>query len=92
MATTLGFVMTDADFAPAQLRDHAVDAAVKRSYNRICVDGDTSTNDTLLLLANGASGCEADRGRTTRALQKRLREVMETWRSRSCAMAKARAS
>ena len=34
--------------------------AVERSYNRISVDGDTSTNDTLLLLANGASGVRPD--------------------------------
>ena len=36
-------------------------AAVERSYNRISVDGDTSTNDTVLLLANGASGVQPSR-------------------------------
>jgi glutamate N-acetyltransferase/amino-acid N-acetyltransferase len=59
MATTLAFVMTDAQVPVAQLR-----AMLKRgvdvSYNRLSVDGDTSTNDTLLLLANGASGVRAD--------------------------------
>jgi glutamate N-acetyltransferase/amino-acid N-acetyltransferase len=55
MATTLGFVMTDALLPPAQLRA-MLKRGVERSYNRISVDGDTSTNDTLLLLANGASG------------------------------------
>ena len=55
MATTLGFVMTDALLSPAQLRA-ILKRGVERSYNRISVDGDTSTNDTLLLLANGASG------------------------------------
>jgi glutamate N-acetyltransferase/amino-acid N-acetyltransferase len=55
MATTLGFVMTDALLLPAQLRA-MLKRGVERSYNRISVDGDTSTNDTLLLLANGASG------------------------------------
>jgi glutamate N-acetyltransferase/amino-acid N-acetyltransferase len=55
MATTLGFVMTDAVLPPAQLRA-MLKRGVERSYNRISVDGDTSTNDTLLLLANGASG------------------------------------
>jgi glutamate N-acetyltransferase/amino-acid N-acetyltransferase len=55
MATTLGFVMTDALLPPAQLRA-ILKRGVERSYNRISVDGDTSTNDTLLLLANGASG------------------------------------
>jgi glutamate N-acetyltransferase / amino-acid N-acetyltransferase len=57
MATTLGFVMTDAALAPSMLGPMLA-AAVKRSYNRISVDGDTSTNDTLLLLANGASKVE----------------------------------
>ena len=55
MATTLGFVMTDADIGPGELRAMLTDA-VEYSYNRISVDGDTSTNDTVLLLANGASG------------------------------------
>ena len=55
MATTLGFVMTDADVPPPVLRT-ILKRSVERSYNRLSVDGDTSTNDTLLLLANGASG------------------------------------
>jgi glutamate N-acetyltransferase/amino-acid N-acetyltransferase len=55
MATTLGFVMTDAAIAPALMRPMLA-KAVERSYHRISVDGDTSTNDTILLLANGASG------------------------------------
>src|SRR5271156_5980305 len=57
MATTLGFVMTDAALAPSILAPMLA-RSVKRSYNRISVDGDTSTNDTLLLLANGASKVE----------------------------------
>jgi glutamate N-acetyltransferase/amino-acid N-acetyltransferase len=55
MATTLGFVMTDASIPAAQLRA-MLKRCVERSYNRLSVDGDTSTNDTLVLLANGASG------------------------------------
>jgi glutamate N-acetyltransferase/amino-acid N-acetyltransferase len=55
MATTLGFVMTDAVVSPAVLRA-ALKRGVARSYNRISVDGDTSTNDVLAVLANGASG------------------------------------
>jgi glutamate N-acetyltransferase/amino-acid N-acetyltransferase len=55
MATTLGFVLTDAEIAAPLLRAMLVDG-VARTYNRISVDSDTSTNDTLLLLANGASG------------------------------------
>lgn len=55
MATTLAFVMTDAQIAPNLLRPMLA-KAVERSYHRLSVDGDTSTNDTVLLLANGASG------------------------------------
>jgi len=55
MATTLAFVMTDAAAAPTVLRRMLV-RAVEQSYHRLSVDGDTSTNDTVLLLANGASG------------------------------------
>jgi glutamate N-acetyltransferase / amino-acid N-acetyltransferase len=55
MATTLGFILTDAAIAQQLLRPMLLRAA-ERSYHRISVDGDTSTNDTVLLLANGASG------------------------------------
>jgi glutamate N-acetyltransferase/amino-acid N-acetyltransferase len=59
MATTLGFVMTDANIPLPQLRA-MLHRGVERSYNRISVDGDTSTNDTLILMANGASGVRPD--------------------------------
>jgi glutamate N-acetyltransferase / amino-acid N-acetyltransferase len=59
MATTLGFVMTDANIPLPALRT-MLKRGVERSYNRLSVDGDTSTNDTLLLLANGASGVRPD--------------------------------
>ncbi|MBL8177739.1 MAG: bifunctional glutamate N-acetyltransferase/amino-acid acetyltransferase ArgJ [Bryobacterales bacterium] len=55
MATTLGFVMTDAAIAPNRLKAMLREAN-EESYSRLSVDGDTSTNDTLLVLANGASG------------------------------------
>jgi glutamate N-acetyltransferase/amino-acid N-acetyltransferase len=55
MATTLGFVMTDAEISPRDLRPMLL-RANNRSYNSLTVDGDTSTNDTLAVLANGASG------------------------------------
>jgi glutamate N-acetyltransferase / amino-acid N-acetyltransferase len=55
MATTLGYVLTDAVLTPAQAKK-LLGQAVERSYHRISVDGDTSTNDTVVLLANGASG------------------------------------
>jgi glutamate N-acetyltransferase/amino-acid N-acetyltransferase len=55
MATMLAFVFTDASLTPAELRA-MLRAAVEESFHRISVDGDTSTNDTVFLLANGASG------------------------------------
>jgi len=54
-ATMLVYVMTDAAVAPADLHSY-LRPAVEVSFNRISVDGDTSTNDTILLLASGASG------------------------------------
>jgi len=58
MATMLAFVMTDAAIAPGVL-NRALREVVGRTFNSISVDGDTSTNDTLLVLANGASGARA---------------------------------
>ncbi len=55
LATMLAFLTTDAAVAPADLRE-ALRQAAGRSFNRISVDGDQSTNDTLLCLANGAAG------------------------------------
>jgi glutamate N-acetyltransferase/amino-acid N-acetyltransferase len=54
-ATMLAFLTTDAALEPAPLRA-ALEHAVARSFNRITVDGDMSTNDTVLLLANGLAG------------------------------------
>ncbi|MGA7238495.1 MAG: bifunctional glutamate N-acetyltransferase/amino-acid acetyltransferase ArgJ [Bryobacteraceae bacterium] len=59
MATTLGFVLTDANIPSAPLRA-ILKRCAGRSYNCLSVDGDTSTNDTLVLLANGASGVRPD--------------------------------
>jgi len=75
MATTLGFVMTDADIPVPALRA-MLKRAVERSYNRLSVDGDTSTNDTLLLLANGASGVRPDRPELA-AVEEAVAGVME---------------
>jgi glutamate N-acetyltransferase/amino-acid N-acetyltransferase len=55
MATMLGFVTTDAA-APPALLDRALREAVEQTFNAITVDGDSSTNDCVLLLASGASG------------------------------------
>ncbi len=61
MATMLSFVFTDADIPPPLLRSLLV-SAVDQSFNCITVDSDTSTNDTVFLLANGASGVQIDKG------------------------------
>ncbi len=73
MATTLGFVMTDAVVAPATLRT-VLKRAIGRSYNRISVDGDTSTNDMVAVLANGASGVRP----SAKAFEEALGSVLES--------------
>ncbi len=59
MATMLGFVTTDAEVSPALL-DRALREVADRTFNAITVDGECSTNDTLVALASGASGVEVD--------------------------------
>ena len=54
MATMLSFITTDAAVPRAALQ-RALTEAVGQSFNRVSVDGDTSTNDTVILLANGAA-------------------------------------
>jgi glutamate N-acetyltransferase/amino-acid N-acetyltransferase len=61
MATMLAVITTDARIEPARL-DRCLRGAVARSFNRISVDGDMSTNDTVLVLASGASGATAGDG------------------------------
>ncbi|KAA0873940.1 bifunctional glutamate N-acetyltransferase/amino-acid acetyltransferase ArgJ [Nitrincola tapanii] len=57
MATMLGYVATDAQ-VDALLLQRLLSEATERSFNRITVDGDTSTNDACVLVATGASGVE----------------------------------
>jgi glutamate N-acetyltransferase/amino-acid N-acetyltransferase len=59
MATMLGFVTTDAA-VPQPLLDRALREAVNDTFNAITVDGECSTNDTVMILANGASGANVD--------------------------------
>jgi glutamate N-acetyltransferase/amino-acid N-acetyltransferase len=56
-ATMLGFLTTDAAVEPEFLKV-ALEKAVAQSFNRITIDGDMSTNDTVLILANGMAGSE----------------------------------
>jgi glutamate N-acetyltransferase/amino-acid N-acetyltransferase len=64
LATMLGFLITDAAATPAYLR-RALREAVASSFNRVTVDGETSTSDSVLLLANGAAGNPVLRGSTS---------------------------
>jgi glutamate N-acetyltransferase/amino-acid N-acetyltransferase len=59
MATMLCFIYTDADLPRAKLK-YCLTRAVSDSFNMLTVDGDTSTNDTVLLTATGARKCEVD--------------------------------
>ena len=54
MATMLGYIMTDIQLEPSYLK--SFQKYIKKSFNSISVDGDTSTNDTVILLSNGQSG------------------------------------
>jgi glutamate N-acetyltransferase / amino-acid N-acetyltransferase len=63
MATMLCFITTDADIEPPALR-RALRHAVSSSFNCITVDGDMSTNDTVLVLANGLAGNSTIRSRS----------------------------
>ena len=58
-ATMLVYIFTDAQIEPAQLNELLQESA-EISFNRISIDGDTSTNDTVLVLASGASGAAVD--------------------------------
>jgi glutamate N-acetyltransferase / amino-acid N-acetyltransferase len=71
-ATMLVYILTDADLEPENLQAF-LNPAIETSFNRISVDGDTSTNDTVLLLASGASGVRVARG--DRAFQEALEQV-----------------
>ena len=55
LATMLSFLVTDAHI-PSSLLQKMLERAAEASYNRITIDGETSTNDTVLILANGMAG------------------------------------
>jgi glutamate N-acetyltransferase/amino-acid N-acetyltransferase len=74
MATMLALIMTDATLPPAAAQA-ALSAATQESFNCMSVDGHMSTNDTVLLLANGAAGGEPLSGDDLTAFQTALDEV-----------------
>ena len=79
MATTLGFVMIDADISAVVLREMLARGA-ERSYNSLTVDGDMSTNDTVVLLASGVSGIKPsgqDRQRVSESINRVMASLAE---------------
>ncbi len=76
MATMLVYLFTDAAASPAELR-RALKPAADDTLNCISVDGDTSTNDTVLLMASGASGSRLS-GATAKKFQRHLYEVCDS--------------
>ena len=95
MATMLGYLLTDAA-VPAPLAQRLLTEAADLSFNMISVDGETSTNDCVFLLANGASGVSVpvdDDGTKTYPFSgRRLSKSRRFWRKRSRAMVRARPS
>jgi glutamate N-acetyltransferase/amino-acid N-acetyltransferase len=79
MATTLAFVVTDAAISPPLLQK-TLHEVTRRTFNSISVDGDTSTNDTLLVLANGEAGAPAiqKNSKAYRAFTAALEEVCQS--------------
>ncbi len=76
MATMLAFICTDAGATAGELQS-ILKTGVERSLNRITIDGDTSTNDTTLLLANGRSGAILRTEKDRELLRETVHEVME---------------
>jgi glutamate N-acetyltransferase/amino-acid N-acetyltransferase len=75
MATMLCYVMTDIQASPVLLKE-MLKTGVDLSLNRITVDGDTSTNDTVLLMANGLSGAEVRNEKQRDVFQPVLDDVL----------------
>ncbi len=75
MATMLSYVCTDVEADSVTLQEMLSDA-VNLSFNRITIDGDTSTNDTVLLLASGKSGVSLDDGDVKAAFKKALEGML----------------
>ena len=79
MATMLGFIFTDVDIEP-ELLQKAVSEVVDDTFNMITVDGDTSTNDMVAVLANGQAGNErmtSTKSKDYKVFRNRLHEMMQ---------------
>jgi glutamate N-acetyltransferase / amino-acid N-acetyltransferase len=74
LATMLCFVLTDVNAAPDVLKE-VLAPAIDGSFNRITIDGDTSTNDTVLIMANGQSGAAIEKPGHKEMFQKILDQI-----------------
>ena len=75
MATMLCFILSDISIRPSQLQK-ALLSSVEKTFNRITVDGDTSTNDMVLILANGKAGNNPLKAKDYEEFNSGLRQVM----------------
>lgn len=76
MATMLAYIATDAR-SSREFLNEALKRAADRSFNRITVDGDTSTNDSCMLTATGASGTDVESGAAAERFQAALDSLMQ---------------
>ncbi len=74
MATMLAYVLTDAEVDPPSLRE-ALAAAAEDSFNAMTIDGDTSTSDSLIVMAGGASGARASSGKGAAMFREALKDI-----------------
>jgi len=74
MATMLGYLVTDAVIAPSLLKK-SLKSALPASFNAITVDGDMSTNDTVIIMASGAAGNRAFGAREQAAFDRAVAEI-----------------
>jgi len=74
MATMLCYIVSDVQASPKQL-SRLLKAAVDRTFNRVSIDGDTSTNDTVCLLASGASKLDLAKSKVAEAFAAALESV-----------------
>jgi glutamate N-acetyltransferase/amino-acid N-acetyltransferase len=77
MATMLSFILTDVAIAPELLQALTL-AGAEKSFNRVSVDGDTSTNDSLMVMASGESGLVIENGEALAQFQKAFFGVMKS--------------
>ncbi len=94
MATMLGYIATDAAIAQPLLQQMVSEAA-NRSFNCITVDGDTSTNDALMLIATGKAALPEVKSavsKPARLCKPPSPKLRPCWRKPSCATARARPS